>query len=132
MFHNIQSHIFRLGSSQIKMMSVSFQLCKPENMALDIMKHFNLAQYFTCICGASLDRSRTSKSAVISYLLNQCGQKNNLIMVGDTSYDVLGASAHGIDTVGVSWGYGHVDDMEAAGAVDIAHSMDELYEILSK
>ena len=105
---------------------------KPENMALDIMDHFDLAQYFTCICGASLDGTRITKSAVINYLLDQCGQQDNLLMVGDTAFDVLGAAEHGIDTVGVSWGYGHIDEIKEAGAVDIAQTMDELYEILSR
>jgi phosphoglycolate phosphatase len=52
-------------------------------------------------------------------------------MVGDTAYDVIGAKAHGIPTVGVSWGYGEVADMEAAGALSIATTMEELYAQLS-
>jgi hypothetical protein len=32
--------------------------------------------------------------------------------------------------VGVSWGYGTVEDMKNAGAVSIAYTMDELYEAL--
>ena len=78
------------------------------------------------------DFSRNSKEAVIAYLLESCGARDNAIMVGDTAYDVLGAKAHGIPTVGVSWGYGLVADMELAGAIGIANTMDELYEYLSK
>jgi sodium/proline symporter len=70
--------------------------------------------------------------AVIAYLLESCGSRNNAIMVGDTAYDVIGAKAHGIPTVGVSWGYGLVSDIENAGAIGIANTMDELYEHLSK
>jgi phosphoglycolate phosphatase len=51
-------------------------------------------------------------------------------MVGDTAFDVIGAKAHGIPTVGVSWGYGKAADMEKAGAVSIARTMDELFELL--
>jgi hypothetical protein len=32
--------------------------------------------------------------------------------------------------VGVSWGYGKAEDMEKAGAVSIAYTMDELLEML--
>ena len=53
-------------------------------------------------------------------------------MVGDTAFDVVGAKAHNIPAIGVSWGYGKVEDMEEAGAVAIAHSMDELYDILNR
>ena len=51
-------------------------------------------------------------------------------MVGDTAYDVIGAKQHGIPTVGVDWGYGQNEDMEKAGAMAIAYTMDELYELL--
>ena len=103
---------------------------KPEGMSVDILKHFDLDTYFDIIAGASLDRSRSSKEDVIAYLLNQCGDYAEKIMVGDTAFDVIGAKAHGIPTVGVSWGYGKVEDMEKAGAVSIAHTMDELYNML--
>ena len=53
-------------------------------------------------------------------------------MVGDTAYDVIGASAHGIPCIGVGWGYGEIQDMESAGAMAIAHTMDELYTLLTK
>ena len=52
-------------------------------------------------------------------------------MVGDTSFDVIGAKAHGIPTIGVSWGYGKVEDMEAAGAAAIAHTMEALFDCLT-
>ena len=103
---------------------------KPEAMSVDILNHFDLAKYFDIIAGASLDRSRSSKEDVIAYLLSQCGDYDEKIMVGDTAFDVIGAKAHGIPTVGVSWGYGKVEDMEKAGAVSIAHTMDELFEAL--
>ena len=53
-------------------------------------------------------------------------------MVGDTAFDVTGAAAHGIPTIGVSWGYGKVEDMEKAGAKAIAHSMEELIFLLNQ
>ena len=103
---------------------------KPEAMSIKILEHFDLAKYFTKICGAANDRSRNTKEAVISYLLEQTGEKGNMIMVGDTVYDVEGAKALGIPCIGVSWGYGEVADMEKAGAVSIAHSMEELLSAL--
>ena len=105
---------------------------KPESTALDIMARFDLARYFDRICGATMDGSRDEKSQVIAYLLEQTPEAGNAIMVGDTAFDVLGAATHGIPTIGVSWGYGEVKDMEAAGAKAIAHTMDELYDLLTK
>lgn len=105
---------------------------KPEGMSKEILEHFDLAQYFEIICGASTDRSRSTKDMVIAYLLEQTGRDLEAVMVGDTAFDVLGAKAHGIPTIGVSWGYGLVDDMEQAGAAAIAHTTEELYTLLTK
>ena len=105
---------------------------KPEIISIEILEHFDMAKYFNKICGAATDLSRNSKEAVIAYLLDTCGARDHAIMVGDTAFDVIGAKAHGIPTVGVSWGYGKISDMEEAGAVGIAHTMDELYELLTK
>lgn len=105
---------------------------KPEPMAVEILEHFDLAQYFDRICGASMDTSRSSKEAVIAYLLEQNGSAENMVMVGDTKYDVIGAKAHGIPTIGVSWGYGEIDEMLEAGAAAIARTTQELLEFLQK
>lgn len=53
-------------------------------------------------------------------------------MVGDRDHDVMGAAAHGIDTVVVGWGYGsgdfdHPDAMQPAGRVS---TVDDLREVL--
>lgn len=107
---------------------------KPENTSIEILDHFDLSKYFVRICGASSDNdtSRNTKDAVIAYLLNECGRDEKVIMVGDTAYDVLGAKKHGIPTIGVSWGYGLVEDLTEAGAIAVANTMEELYELLTK
>ena len=103
---------------------------KPEGMSIDILKHFDLDRYFTRICGASMDSSRNTKEAVIEYLMETTGERENMVMVGDTKFDVLGAKHHGIPCIGVSWGYGTVEDMENAGAAAIVHTPDELLKLL--
>ena len=103
---------------------------KPENMAVEILEKFELSQYFERICGATLDRSRISKEDVIAYLLGLSGTAENMVMVGDTAFDVVGAAAHGISTIGVSWGYGSVEEMQQAGAIAIANTMEELLSLL--
>lgn len=105
---------------------------KPEAMSIKILEHFDLAKYFDMICGATMDTSRSSKEDVIAYLLERNGRADNMIMVGDTKFDVLGAKHHGIKTIGVSWGYGTVADMEQSGAAAIADTVDALLSILRK
>lgn len=105
---------------------------KPETMSVEILEHFGLARYFDQICGASMDASRSTKEAVIAYLLEQNGRADNMVMVGDTKYDVIGAKKHGISTIGVAWGYGEVADMLAAGAAAIAQTTEELYALIHR
>lgn len=102
---------------------------KPEGMAKNILKHFDLDGYFTLICGAASDGERSTKEAVIEYLLGQLDSREGLVMVGDTIYDVKGAAHHGIPCIAVTWGYGVAEDMENAGA-RLASSMEELYHLV--
>lgn len=103
---------------------------KPEALSIEIMDKFDLSRYFDKICGASTDASRSEKSQVIAYLLSQLTDVEGAVMVGDTAFDVIGAAEHKIPTVGVSWGYGKVEEMEEAGAVAIAHTGEELLQII--
>lgn len=105
---------------------------KPEAMSVEILEKFGMAHYFEAICGASLDLSRSTKEAVIAYLLERNGSADNMVMVGDTKFDVLGAKAHGIPTIGVAWGYGETEDMRSAGAIAIAETMEELEALLNR
>lgn len=105
---------------------------KPEWMAVEILTKFGLAPYFDIIAGATMDGVRDAKADVIAYLLEQTGDVNEAMMVGDTAFDVIGAAAHGIPTIGVSWGYGTVESMVSAGAAGIAHTMDELFAFLNR
>ena len=105
---------------------------KPEGMSVEILEHFGLAQYFDRICGATMDASRSTKEAVIEYLLEQNGRTDNMVMVGDTKFDILGAKAHGIPAIGVAWGYGKISEMREAGAAGIAETTGQLLEMLRR
>ncbi|MBQ4321183.1 MAG: HAD hydrolase-like protein [Oscillospiraceae bacterium] len=102
---------------------------KPEPMAVEVLEYFGILGEFEAVCGASLDKSRDSKAAVIRYLLEQLGECD-AVMVGDTAFDVIGAAEHNIPTIGVSWGYGSAEEMKNAGAAAVADTVDELIQIL--
>ena len=105
---------------------------KPETTAILVLKHFDLFRYFELVCGATADSSRVEKADVIAYLKTQTGITEEILMVGDTAFDVIGAAEHGIKTIGVSWGYGKVADMQKAGAIAIADTADELLNMLTE
>ncbi len=102
---------------------------KPEHYARQIVDHFGLTRYFSHICGATMDEKRTDKTAVIAYALEVTGAADP-IMVGDREHDILGGKAHGLETVGVLYGYGSREELQAAAADHIAATAEEAAEIL--
>lgn len=126
-YEGIRTFLESLKSLGYKLMIAT---SKPEEIAIEVLEHFDLAKYFDKICGGSMDLSRTSKEAVIAYLLEENGRDAEMVMVGDTKFDIIGAKRHGIPAIGVSWGYGDVGEMEQAGAAAIAKTPEDLLEIL--
>lgn len=53
-------------------------------------------------------------------------------MVGDRKQDLLGAVANDINALGVSYGYGSVDELNNAGAAEIAHMANDLGNIIAR
>lgn len=105
---------------------------KPEKFARMILEHFGILSYFTFVGGASMDETRVRKDDVIAYTLEHVGVRNigETVMVGDREHDVLGAKAHGMDCVGVLFGYGSRKELKQAGAWKLAETVEELKEIL--
>lgn len=104
---------------------------KPEHFARRIMAHFGLDRYFAYIGGALTDGTRKEKAEVIAYVLETTGADPvRCLMIGDRCYDVTGAEAFGIPTLGVLWGYGSREELTEAGAMYLAAHPDEIKEIV--
>jgi phosphoglycolate phosphatase len=111
---------------------VSLATSKPETPALLMLTHFELAQYFDVITGASDDEVRSSKQDVVAEALARLtalgADMSNPVLVGDRFHDVEGAAVNGVPTIFVTWGYGSA--AEQVGAVAVASSPDELEALL--
>ena len=106
---------------------------KPDLFAKMILEHFGIMKYFDFIAGASMDETRTKKDEVIAYALDGLGlrsKEDEILMVGDRKHDVLGAAAHGIDALGVTFGYGSRDELTAASAKYLADTPDEILKFI--
>ncbi len=105
---------------------------KPEEQAKRVLEHFNLARYFTFIGGDDEGCSRSPKEMVIAYCLDALNNPNldDVVMVGDRSYDVTGALEVGVTPVGVTYGYGSKRELETSGATYIVDSAEQLKELL--
>ncbi len=90
---------------------------KPTVYADTITSHFGLSQFFESVHGSELDGTNSNKADLLGSIF---GGDRNAVMIGDRSHDMIGAKAHGIPSIGVLWGYGSREELEAAGADQIA------------
>ncbi|MDR2167398.1 MAG: HAD hydrolase-like protein [Clostridiales bacterium] len=97
-----------------------------------ILSHFGIAHYFDIIAGANLDGSRSEKPEIIAHVLDSLDKDRKLkvAMIGDRKYDILGAKAHNITSVGCLWGYGGQAELENAGACFLVDSPKDLLKML--
>ena len=51
---------------------------------------------------------------------------DEIVMIGDRKYDIMGAHSFGIRAVGVLYGFGSREELETAGADAICESVDGL------
>ena len=112
--------------------SVILATSKPEVFAVEILKHFQLDKYFDFIAGATMDETRVKKADVISYALDSCkiSDLSAAIMIGDREHDILGAKQIGLDSIGVLFGYGSREELEAAGATYIASDVADILKYI--
>ncbi len=104
---------------------------KPDVYAVRILEHFGLDKYFDHVAAATLDGHINHKDEVIRLALELAGEDtSDVIMVGDRKYDILGANVHGIDSVGVLFGYGSEEELRDAGATYIAKDVEALGKLL--
>lgn len=102
---------------------------KPRVYAQKILEHFDLAKYFEVISGPELNETTNTKDEIIDGLLKNYSK--NPVMVGDRRQDVIAAHICHIPCIGVRFGYAEDGELEAAGADEIAESVDELFKILA-
>lgn len=105
---------------------------KPTPFTRQILDHFNLDRYFTFVSGSNLDGTRIRKDEVIAYAIKECGLKanDNMVMVGDRKYDITGAKAIGIDSIGVLYGFGSRSELEEENPTRVVESVGELEKVL--
>lgn len=104
---------------------------KPTPFACDILEHYNLSHLFEEIVGSNLNLTRTAKTEIIGYILNKYPkmQSNTCVMIGDRSYDIIGAQNNQIDSVGVLWGYGSEDEIISMHPTFIVKHINDLRQI---
>ncbi len=108
---------------------------KPTVFVERILEHFGIRKYFAVVVGSELDGTRSEKDQVVEEALRQLFggkpvEKDQVYMIGDRRFDVEGARAQGIESVGVTYGYGSMEELKEARADYIVRSVEELRKFL--
>lgn len=104
---------------------------KPEIYVKQILDYFGIDDYFKVIVGSELDGDRVHKKDVLEEAIRRLKMENRrdqIVLVGDTRYDVEGAREAGIQCIGVTYGYGDPDELEASKPIYLAESVSDVAE----
>lgn len=83
---------------------------------------------FAAVCGQREGIPKKPDPAIVNTILAEVGvQTANVLYVGDSGVDMLTARHAGVESVGVTWGFRPVEELQQAGACHIAHNVAELW-----
>ncbi|MBD2329261.1 HAD family hydrolase [Alkalinema sp. FACHB-956] len=103
---------------------------KPQVYANQIISYFSISSLFDRVYGSEFDGTRSEKGDLIRYIL----QTENLsatttVMIGDREHDIIGAKLNQVAAIGVTYGYGSLQELQAQGANWIVASPTELLQL---
>jgi phosphoglycolate phosphatase len=99
---------------------------KPHHFAEPLITHMGLREHFEVVAGPQLDHKLETKAETVARALAQLGAVQQAIMVGDRSFDVIGAHANGLPCIGVTWALADDKELREAGADAIVAHPSEL------
>jgi len=103
---------------------------KPTVYAIEVLKHFNLDSYFNAITGSHLDNTRTDKTEIISHVLSNFGlNASQSVMIGDRKHDIIGAKNNSMKTIGVTYGFGSLEELILHKPDFIVHDCVEIKDL---
>lgn len=106
---------------------------KPTPFAVKILDHFGLSAFFEEIAGSNPDNTRSKKSEVISYIMDKYNlNADDSFMVGDKAQDLIGASICNIKGIGVTFGFGTIEELEAEPQICIASSPEDILRFFTE
>jgi phosphoglycolate phosphatase len=95
-----------------------------------ILIALELRDFFDVVAGPSLSAHTEDKAATIGAALTRL-DPDRAVMVGDRSFDIVGAHARGLPAIGVTWGIGGSDELTSARADAIIDAPAELPAAIS-
>lgn len=104
---------------------------KPQPQAEWLLQDAQLAKLFDGIHGSELSGGRSDKTEHLGELIKQHPRPySGHWMIGDRSSDIQAAKAHGLSSVGVTWGYGEPGEFSNTDSDYLVSEPVELLKLL--
>lgn len=130
LYSDTVSALERLSAAGFRLYVATF---KPLVFAEQILEHLGILRYFDRVYGSSLDRYDPDKNGMIARVLSEQNlPAAEAVMVGDRMHDIAAARANGVLSAGMTYGYGGVDELRAAGADLLFDSLQALVDYLAQ
>lgn len=92
-----------------------------------IVDHLPFGHHFDAVYGPEPGTRTSEKAALVARAVKDLGASaRNTTMIGDRRFDVEGARANAVRSIGVLWGFGGREELQAAGADSIVESVASL------
>jgi phosphoglycolate phosphatase len=106
---------------------------KRREFAQRILEHIGVDSLFIAIHGSEPGGALDHKPELIAHIIERHAlTPSRCVMIGDRRYDIAGAHANKMCALGVLWGYGSQDELEAAGADGLVAEPEGLPEAALK
>lgn len=107
---------------------------KPEESCRRILDHFGILELFDDVVGATFDGRRDTKEEVLNEVFRRWSDVSGkeTCLIGDTIFDVEGANAVGVPCIAVTFGFGDLEQMKAAGAAGVCDDMAKLPGLIAQ
>jgi phosphoglycolate phosphatase len=100
---------------------------KRREFAQRILEHIGFDGFFIAVHGSEAGGALDHKPELISHITERHAlAQGHCVMIGDRRFDIAGAHANKMRALGVLWGYGTRDELEAAGADGLVPESERL------
>lgn len=127
-YDGIEDLIKQIKKSGIK---VAIASSKPEKFVMRLIDYLNISPLIDFIAAPESDKAPEGKTVLVEKAVNRFGvDKTRALMVGDRYFDIDGANGAGVESVGVTFGYGSREELEKAGSTYLADNADDIRKII--
>ena len=127
-YDGIENLIKKLKNSGIK---VAIASSKPEKFVITIIDYLGISSLIDFIAAPESDKAPEGKTVLVERAVNHFGvDKRRALMVGDRYFDIDGANGAGVESVGVTFGYGSREELEKACSTYLADCAADIEKII--